>query len=339
MGLPRRQLGSTDMQITAVGLGAWALGGSGWAYSWGAQDDSQSIRTIRHALDLGINWIDTAAIYGLGHSEEVVGRAIKDMPAAQRPLLFTKCGRRLEEKAGRLGDPVSDLRPQAIRRECEQSLRRLGTEAIDLYQFHWPDQTGPPVEESWAEMVRLLEEGKVRAIGVCNFGTHLLDRCEAVRHVDSLQPPFSMINRDMASGLLPWCLEHNTGVIVYSPMQAGLLTGTFSAERVARLADDDWRKRAEHFVEPQLSRNVRLAAALKPVAERHSSTVAAVAVAWTLNWSGVTAAIVGGRSPEQVDGWIGAGELRLSDQDLDDLAGAMELSGAGSGPFRPASKL
>jgi aryl-alcohol dehydrogenase-like predicted oxidoreductase len=229
------------------------------------------------------------------------------------------------------------LRPQTIRRECEASLRRLGTERIDLYQFHWPDESGTPVEDSWGEMKRLVEEGKVRAVGVSNFTVPLLERCERVRHVDSLQPPFSMVRRGSAEEPIPWCAAHGTGVIVYSPMQAGLLTDRFAAERVSQFAQDDWRRNSAEFREPNLSRNLSLRDALRPIAQRHNTTIAAVAVAWAIRWPGVTGAIVGARSAEQVDGWIRAGEIELTGEDLDDIARAIERTQAGGGPARPSS--
>jgi aryl-alcohol dehydrogenase-like predicted oxidoreductase len=337
MDPPRRPLGTTDMRITRVGIGAWAMGGDGWSFGWGPQDDERSIATIRSAVERGIGWVDTAAVYGLGHSEEVVGRAVRQIPEADRPFVFTKCGQ--------VGDPTKPfepattiLRPDSMRRELEDSLRRLGVERIDLLQIHWPERDGTTsIEDSWAEMARFVEEGKVRAIGVSNFDAELLARCERVRHVDSLQPPFSLIRRDAAASLLPWCVEHRTGVIVYSPMQNGVLTDSFSRERVEALAEDDWRRHSPNFNDPGLSRNVALRDGIQPVAERHGTTVAAVAVAWTLAWEGVTGAIVGARSPEQIDGWIDAAALELTDEDLADIEAAVTSSGAGSGPVLPAS--
>ena len=332
--LVTRRLGTTDMTITTVGFGAWAIGGGEWAFGWGPQDDTQSIATIRHALARGVNWIDTAAVYGLGHSEEVVRRALEGVPQGERPYVFTKCGM-VWNQADRMAPPRQDLRPASIRRECEASLRRLGVERIDLYQFHWPDDTGTPAEDSWAEMVRLVEEGKVRAAGVSNFDLGLLERCERIRHVDSLQPPFSLIRRQAAAGEIRWCAEHGTGVIVYSPLQSGILTERFAAARVAALPDTDWRRRSPEFKPPKLSRNIALRDALRPIAERHHTTVSAVAIAWTLTWPGVTGAIVGARSPEQVDGWLDAGSLELDPADLDDIAKAVAQSGAGAGPSLP----
>ena len=334
MTLPTRPLGSSGLDITAVGFGAWAIGGGGWAFGWGPQEDADSLAAMRHALDLGINWIDTAAVYGLGHSEEVVGRLLRDLPATDRPLVFTKCGLVWDDR-DRMAEAKRILRPESIGKECEASLRRLGIERIDLYQFHWPDETGTPVEESWAAMTRLVDQGKVRAAGMSNFDVPLLERCERIRHADSLQPPLSLIRRDAAAREIPWCAEHDTGVIVYSPMQSGILTDRFSADRVATLAKDDWRRRAPQFQEPNLSRNLALRDALKPIATRHGTTVSAVAVAWTLAWPGVTGAIVGARTPAQVDGWIGAATLDLTPADLDEIAAAITRTGAGSGPVRP----
>ncbi len=332
--LPTRPLGTSGLEITTVGFGAWAIGGGGWYSGWGPQDDAQSLAAMRHALKRGINWIDTAAVYGLGHSEEVVGRLLRDLPPADRPLVFTKCGLVWDEK-----DPMAEaqrlLRPESIRREIEASLRRLGVERIDLYQFHRSDATGTPLEDSWGVMVRLVEEGKVRAIGVSNFDVDLLSRAERVRHVDSLQPPLSLVRREAAGAEIPWAGAHGTGVIVYSPMQSGILTDRFTVERVARMAADDWRRNSASFQEPNLSRNLALRDALRPIAERHGTSVAATAVAWTLAWPGVTGAIVGARSAEQVDGWIAAASLDLAERDLDDIAAAIKRTGAGDGPVDP----
>jgi len=334
MGLQTRSLGSSGFQITTVGFGAWAIGGGGWAFGWGPQDDAESIAAMRHALELGVNWIDTAAVYGLGHSEEVVGKLLRDLPVSERPLIFTKCGLIWDTN-----DPMLAakriLKPETIRRECEASLRRLGVERIDLYQFHRPDESGTPVEESWGAMVKLIEEGKVRAAGVSNFSVELLERCEAIRHVDSLQPPFSMINRSAGEKLLPWCKNHDTGVICYSPMQSGILTDSFGAERVAKMAADDWRRRGIEFQEPKLSRNLALRDALLPVAARHQASVSSVAVAWTLSWPGVSGAIVGARTPAQVDGWIQAANLQLTQEDLAEVAAAIAKTQAGAGPSQP----
>ncbi len=335
MTLPTRSIGTSGLKITTLGFGAWAIGGGGWSFGWGPQDDDASLAAMRHGLDLGINWIDTAAIYGLGHSEEVVGRLLRDIPQADRPFVFTKCGLIWHEH-DRMEEPRCMLRPNSIRRECEASLRRLGVERIDLYQFHWPDETGTPVEDSWSAMVRLMEEGKVRAAGVSNFDVDLLERCEAVHHVDSLQPPFSLIRREAAAPEIPWCAEHSTGVICYSPMQSGLLTDNFTLERVGKLASDDWRRRASEFNQPNVGRNLALRDALRPIAARHGTTVSAVAVAWILAWPGVTGAIVGARSAEQIDGWIQAATIQLTPADLGEIASAIARTGAGAGSTQPA---
>ena len=333
MELAKRRLGRDGPEITRVGFGAWAVGGGGWAFGWGPQDDEESLRAMRHAVDRGVNWIDTAAVYGLGHSEVVVGRLLRDL-RGDRPFVFTKCGLAWDE-SDRMAPPRRTLEPASIRRECEASLRRLGVETIDLYQFHWPDETGTRVEDSWSEMLRLVEEGKVRWAGVSNFDVELLGRCEAIRHVDSLQPPFSLIRRDAAGSELPWCAAHGTGVIVYSPMQSGLLTDRWTMERVDTLAEDDWRRTSPDFLKPNVERNLALRDALGPIAERHGTSIAAIAVAWTIAWPGVTAAIVGGRTPEQVDGWVTAANVELSAADLAEIAGAINRTGAGTGPRTP----
>lgn len=335
--LNTRPLGRTGLEISVVGFGAWAVGGGGWSFGWGPQDDQESIAAMRRALELGVTWIDTAAVYGLGHSERVVGRLLAELPSEKGPLVFTKGGL-IWREADPMAAAETNLRPASIRRECEASLGRLGIERIDLYQFHWPDQaTGTAIEDSWDEMQCLVDEGKVRFGGVSNFTVELLQRCERRHHVASLQPPFSLIRRKAAEDVLPWCRAHGTGVIVYSPMQRGILTDSFSAARVAAMADDDWRKRGEEFQPPKLEQGLALRDALRPIAARHGTTVAAVAVAWTLAWPGVTGAIVGARSAAQVDGWIDSGRLVLTEQDLDAIAAAAERTGAGKGPGRPSS--
>jgi aryl-alcohol dehydrogenase-like predicted oxidoreductase len=335
MALPTRPLGNSGFNITTVGYGSWAVGGSGWPFSWGPQDDAESIATMRRALDLGINWIDTAAVYGLGHSEEVVGRLLRDLPASERPFVFTKCGLIWDDHAP-LQPAERVLIPASIRRECEISLRRLGVDQIDLYQFHWPNYCGTPIEDAWAEMDKLILQGKVRAGGVSNFDVDLLERCEAVHHVDSLQPPFSLINRVAGEREIPWCKNHNTGVICYSPMQSGLLTDTFAAPRMAQLAGEDWRRKAADFQEPKLSRNLALRDALLPIAQRHSASVASVAIAWTLSWPGMTGAIVGARTPAQVDGWIQGATLELTAGDHAEISSAIARTHAGAGPSQPS---
>lgn len=328
MTLPTRTLGSSGLKLTTVGFGAWAAGGGGWSFGWGPQDDAASIAAMRHAIDRGVNWIDTAAVYGLGHSEEVVGQFLKTLSPADRPLVFTKCGLEWDP-----ADPMKvakrTLHPDSIRRECDASLRRLGVERIDLYQFHRPDEGGVPIEDSWGAMIQLVEQGKVGAAGVSNFSVPLIQRCEALRHVDSLQPPFSLIKREITGAELPWCRDHNTGVIAYSPMQSGILTDAFSAARVAAFAPDDWRRRGAEFQSPQLERNLALRDSLKPIAARHKTTVSAVAIAWVLSWPGVTGAIVGARSPEQVDGWLPSATVALDAADLDDITRAIDQTGAG----------
>lgn len=332
--LPTRRLGNTDLQLSTVGFGAWAVGGGGWAFGWGPQNDADSIASIRHAVERGINWIDTAAVYGLGHSEQIVRQALEGMSPGTRPYVFTKCGLVWDEQKPE-APPRQVLRPDSIRRECEDSLRRLGVQRIDLYQFHWPDQTGTLVEASWEAMTRLIEEGKVRAAGVSNFGVDLLERCETTRHVDSLQPPLSLIRRQAAEEEIPWCRAHGTGVIGYSPLQSGLLTDDFSQTRIGSLAEDDWRRRSPDFRPPRLGRNLALRDALRPIARQYGTNVSAVAIAWALAWPGVTGAIVGARSPAQVDGWIAAATLELSLSDLDQIAKAIGQTGAGAGPALP----
>jgi len=322
------------MSITRVGFGAWAIGGEDWVFGWGKQDDQASIAAIRHACDRGINWIDTAAVYGFGHSETIVAQALREMPASARPYVFTKCGVVADER-----DPSRELlfvgAAKSIRQELEGSLRRLGVECIDLYQMHWPPKDGARIEEYWGALLDLKREGKVRAVGLSNHDAGQLEAAERLGHVDSLQPPFSAICRDIAAAGLPWCHAHGTGVIAYSPMQSGLLTGSFSAERARSLPKNDWRTRSPNFTGEDLTRNLALADALKPVAERRGVSTASVAVAWTLGWPGVTGAIVGARSPAQVDGWIAAGRLELSAAEMAEIASAIAATGAGTGPASP----
>jgi aryl-alcohol dehydrogenase-like predicted oxidoreductase len=310
-----RRLGSDGPEISVVGVGAWAIGGP-WRFGWGPQDDDESLAALHKAFDAGVNWVDTAAVYGLGHSEEVVGQAVREHGG--EVLVFTKCGRPWYGREN--NEPTYDLRPETIRFELEQSLKRLGTDHVDLYQFHWPDtETGTPVEDSWATMADLVSEGKVRWAGVSNFDVQRLRRCERVRHVDSLQPPFSLIDRSAADEIA-WCAANGTGVLCYSPLGSGLLTGSFDADRVRDLPAGDWRRTSDEFRPPRLEANLELARRLEPVAERHGVPVAAVAVAWVLATDGVTAAIVGARRPSQVDGWLPAGDLRLTGADLAELA-------------------
>jgi aryl-alcohol dehydrogenase-like predicted oxidoreductase len=330
--LPARQLGINGPKISVLGLGAWAIGGSGWSFGWGPQDDADSISTMHHAVEAGITWIDTAAVYGHGHSEEVVGRFLRDLADPERPLVFTKGGLRWDD-ADPMKEPLRDLGPRVIRSQCEDSLRRLAVDRIDLYQFHWPDETGVPVEESWGEMQRLIDEGKIRWGGVSNFDVGLLRRCEQQRHVDSLQPRFSAVARRTAEELLPWAHRHGTGVICHSPMANGRLTDAFSLQSWRDLPSDDWRRTWD---EDEVRRHLSVRDALAPVARRHGVSVAAIAVAWVLAWPGVTAAIVGARRPEQVDGWIAAAGVQLSRHDMAEIAQAIRHAGAGSGPEQPA---
>lgn len=322
----------SGLEITTVGFGAWAIGGGGWQFAWGPQDDEQSVAAIRHAVKSGVNWIDTAAAYGVGHSEEVVARALDGVPEPERPFIFTKAGVTWDP-ANPSGPTRHQVNAASVRREVEASLRRLRTERIDLYQVHWPPDDGTPVGDYWQAMAELKGEGKVRAIGLSNHSVDQLDEAEKIAHVDSLQPPFSAIHRRAAEEVR-WSAEHRTGVIVYSPMQAGLLTGAFSRERAANLPADDWRRNHPDFT-TRLDANLALAEALKPVAGRHGVPVPAVAVAWTLAWPGVTGAIVGAREPAQVDGWLPAAALPLTGADLGEIADAITRTGAGEGPVKP----
>jgi aryl-alcohol dehydrogenase-like predicted oxidoreductase len=333
--LPKHRFGRTDMAITRVGFGAWAIGGPDWAVGWGIQDDRESIAAIKHAVARGINWIDTAAVYGLGHSEDVVRQALAEIPKSQRPYVFTKCGLIWDEN-DRKAFPKQVGAPRSLRHEVEASLKRLGVEQIDLYQMHWPAEDGTPIETYWQTLLDLKKEGKVRAVGLSNHNVKQLEAAEAIGHVETLQPPFSAIRRAVAEAELPWCLAHETGVIVYSPMQAGLLTGSFTRERAAALPKDDWRSRNPEYQGEKLEANLKLADAFKPVADRHKTSVAAAALAWTLAWPGVSGAIVGARNPGQIDGWIDAATLELTKDDMAEIAAAIKTTGAGTGPAIPA---
>jgi aryl-alcohol dehydrogenase-like predicted oxidoreductase len=312
-----RVLGNSNLQITRIGVGAWAMGGGGWTWSWGPQDDEESIAAIKQALDLGINWIDTAAVYGLGHSEEVVARALKGR--SNRPYIFTKCERVWDER-GKIG---GSLKAESIRRECEASLRRLQIDVIDLYQIHWPEPDAD-IQEGWTEMARLREEGKVRFIGVSNFTVQQMKRAMKIAPITSLQPPYSIVAREVEEAILPFCMRNNIGVIVYSPMYSGLLAGAMTRQRIANFAPDDWRRRDQNFQEPNLSRNLRLVEVLREVGKRHGRTPGEVAIAWTLHNQAVTGAIVGVRSPEQVRGIIGATQFRLNDKEVMEIEDALE---------------
>ncbi len=331
--LPTVPFGKTDMNITRVGFGSWAIGGGDWAVGWGDQEDKDSIEAIHHAVRVGVNWIDTAAIYGLGRSEEVVAAAMRDIPKSERPFIFTKCGL-IGDQANPNELPKRVGAPASIRREVEGSLKRLEVEQIDLYQMHWPSNDGTPVEEYWQVLLDLKKEGKIRAAGLSNHNVEQLTAAEKLGHVDTLQPPFSAIKREVGDKELAWCHQHNTGVIVYSPMQAGLLTGAFSKERVAALPKNDWRSRNVEFTE-NLDKNLAVAASMAKVAARYNVSTASVAVAWTLAWPGVTAAIVGARGPKQVDGWLAAASLTLSAADMEEIGAVVTSSGAGTGPAKP----
>ena len=313
--MQKKRLGNSDMELTRIGVGAWAMGGGGWAFAWGPQDDDESISAIHAALDHGVNWIDTAAVYGLGHSEEVVARALAGRP--NKPYVFTKCERTWNEKR----EIQKVLKRDSIRKECEDSLRRLKLDAIDLYQIHWPEPE-EDVEEGWETLARLKEEGKVRWIGVSNFTVAQLERCRAIAPVTSLQPPYSAVSPEVEQTHLPYCEEHGIGVIVYSPMKSGLLTGKMTRERVAALPEDDFRRRAPAFQEPQLTRNLALAELMKQIGARHGRSAGEVAIAWVLRHPAVTAAIVGMRSAEQAAGVAGALEFRLSAEEIAEIDSA-----------------
>ena len=314
--MERRKLGNTDLMITPVGFGAWAIGGTGWEYAWGPQNDRDSVAAVHKALEMGVNWIDTAAAYGLGHSEEIIARALTDWPG-KCPLVFTKCGLLWDQR----GKVYRKLTADSVKQECEASLRRLRTETIDLYQVHWPPENDGELEEGWQALAELRQAGKVRWIGVSNFDVPQLRRAQAVAPVASLQPPYSLIRRGIEAGILPYCREQGIGVIVYAPMASGLLTGAMTAERAAALPADDWRKRSPEFSEPRLSLNLRLVERLRSVGKRHHSLPGAVAVAWTLRNPAVTAAIVGARSAAQAEGVMAAAGIVLSGEDIREIEG------------------
>jgi aryl-alcohol dehydrogenase-like predicted oxidoreductase len=307
-----KRLGTSDLELTPIGIGAWAMGGAGWAFTWGAQDDGESIGAIHAALDVGLNWIDTAAVYGLGHSEEVVARALKGR--SHKPLVFTKCARVWNDKR----EIAKSLKADSIRRELEGSLRRLQLDTIDLYQMHWPEPDAD-LEEGWGAMAQLRKEGKVRWIGVSNFNVDQLRRAQAIAPITSLQPPYSLISPEIEDTLLPYAQANHIGVIVYSPMKSGLLSGAMTRERIAAMPADDFRRRAAPFQEPRLTHNLALAELLCGIGNRHGRTAGEVAIAWTLRHPAVTAAIVGMRSPKQVEGVIGAAEFRLSPEEIAEI--------------------
>ena len=315
--LATRRLGTTDLHITAIGFGAWAIGGGDWQFGWGEQDDAQSIAAIRKALDLGMNWIDTAAVYGFGHSEEVVAKALDGI--SDRPYVFTKCG--LVPSGKNDGAPTENISRASIVAECEASLRRLRVETIDLYQIHWPTDDIADIDEAWATMDELKRSGKVRNIGVSNFSVAEMERAEAVAPIGSLQPPYSLVKRRIEGDVLEHCRAHEIGVIAYAPMQSGLLSGTMTKERAAALPANDWRSKNPEFTEPKLAKNLAIVERLRMVGERHGRSPGEVAIAWTLRDPVVTGAIVGGRSPEQVAGVIGAAAFRLTPEEIAEVEG------------------
>jgi aryl-alcohol dehydrogenase-like predicted oxidoreductase len=308
-----KRLGNSDLSITPVGFGAWAIGGSGWEFGWGEQDDKASVAAIHRALELGVNWIDTAAVYGMGHSEEVVAFALRTWPGP-RPYVFTKCGLHWDEQ----GYVHRNLKADSIRRECEESLRRLNVDVIDLYQIHWPTED---LEEGLGAITRLQKEGKVRWIGVSNFNADEMRRARAIAPITSLQPPYSLVRREVEQEILPYCRSNGLGVIVYSPMASGLLTGAMTRERAANLPASDWRSRDVEFYEPRLSKNLALVERLREVGERHERPPGQVAIAWALRNPAVTGAIVGARNAKQVEGNVGAASLHLTDEEIAEIEG------------------
>ena len=313
--MQKKQLGNSDLTITRVGFGAWAIGGGGWEFGWGPQDDNNSIKAINRALEIGINWIDTAAVYGCGHSEEVVAKALNNW-TGERPYVFTKCILQWDDN----GKIFQNYKPESIRQECEDSLRRLETDVLDLYQLHWPPSENETlIDAAWEMMSTLKEEGKVRYIGVSNFNIEQMKRAEKISPITSLQPPYSLINRKIEDQILPYCMRQNIGVIVYSPMASGLLTGAMSRQRIKGLPDDDWRLNWDEFKEPKISKNLEVAEKLMKIGNAQDRTAGEIAIAWTLKHPAVTGAIVGTRSAGQVDGVMKAGEFVLSDEIVKEL--------------------
>lgn len=320
-----RKLGNSDLNITKIGFGAWAIGGSGWEFAWGSQDDAESVAAIKRALELGVNWIDTAAVYGTGHSEEVVAKALSEWRGA-RPYVFTKCALVWDEQR----KVRNEYSATSIRRECEDSLRRLQVEQIELYQMHWPPaDNASGLEEAWQTMSALQKEGKVKWIGVSNFNVEQLKRAQKIAPVTSLQPPYSMIRRAIEAEILPYCEEQGIGVISYAPMASGLLTGAMTRERAAALPADDFRSRSPEFKEPRLSKNIELVERLRRVGQRHGRSPGEVAIAWALRLPAVTGAIVGARNGKQVEGIVGAADLTLSRQEITEIEGAAATATAG----------
>lgn len=324
--MEKRRLGNSNLEITPIGFGAWAIGGGEWAFGWGPQDDKDSIAAIERAVDQGINWIDTAAVYGLGRSEKIVAAALKNIRSSAKPYVFTKCS--LVWDADK--KITHNLKTESIRREVEQSLKRLETDTIDLYQIHWPSfAPGDPdtgIEEGWQTLVDLKKEGKVRNIGVSNFNVAQLERISKIERPVSLQPPYSAIRRDIEAEILPYCESNNIGTIIYSPMQSGLLSGKMTRERIAAFPEDDFRSNSPQFKEPNLTANLKVADKLAEIGKRHNLSAGAVAIAWTLRLTSVTGSIVGARRPDQIDGIIGAADLQLSQEDLVEIDSAVQVS-------------
>lgn len=329
-----RDFGTTGYQISTIGFGAWAAGGADWAYSFGQQDDKDSIAAIHRAIEHGVNWVDTAPVYGYGHSEDVVRRALADIPKPKRPYIFTKCGLEWNPldrnaRSQRIGDPL------VLRKSVEASLKRLDVEALDLLLMHWPASDGTPLEVYWQTLLDLKSEGKARAVGLSNHSAEQLETCRKLGHVDALQNPFSALKRETAEHDLGWCVQHDTGVIVYSPLQSGLLGGSFTRERAEALAADDWRSRAPLFKGEELETSLAVASVLTEIGKERGVTAGAVAIAWTLAWRGVTGAIVGARNARQIDGIIAGASLELDAAELERIAAIIRGTGAGSGPTLP----
>lgn len=311
-----RQLGQTNLHITPLGLGTWAIGGGGYAFGWGSQIDADSLHTIHRALDLGINWIDTAPVYGLGHAEKLIGQVLQSR--SDRPLVFTKCSIVWDER-GRI---TRTMREASIRQEVEESLRRLKIEALDLYQVHWPDPESE-IEEGWRTVAALQQEGKVRHIGVSNFTVEHMQRAQRIAPIETLQPPYSLVRPGIEEEVLPFCQEHRIGVMVYSPMMSGLLSGTMTPERIRDLPEDDWRKKSPDFQEPKLSHALRVVEACRSIGQRYGRSPREVAVAWALRHPAVAGAIIGGRRPDQIEEITGAGRFTLNDEDVSELTGVV----------------
>ncbi len=317
--------------LSRLGLGSWVFGGTGW----GTQHDRDSRAAILRAVELGVNWIDTAAVYGDGHAEELIGRTLKELPEDERPHVFTKCGVRIDPSTGAT---FRELRPQSLRRECTESLKRLGVERIDLYQVHWPVEDSHIVAEAWATLGELRDEGKIRWAGVSNFDIRLLEMCSGAHHIDAVQVPLSLLSRESAQDLLPWSVGHKVHALAYSPLESGLLSGGFSAERVKSLHQTDWRRRRKQFQWPRVGRTLDLLERVEPMAADLGASLAELAIAWTLTWPGTAGVIVGGRTAAQVETWARAGSLMLADSLLAEIAAALIETGAGNGPVLPATR-